>query len=263
MAGGLIIGQVLHRRLRPVVHAFRYPMFLLALPVARLNDCNSLLPINRWGLVSFHERDHGARDGTSLFDWFQREVGPHLGCDPFADGRTVTLYTQPRIFGYVFNPVSFWVCRRAEGSVYAVLAEVNNTFGESHNYLLGERDATIADGATIHAKKLLHVSPFNEVRGGYRFRFALAQPERGWLARIDYLDGEGEEEGGKSVVLETALSGREVPLTRRALLGQLARHPLQAVAVIVRIHWHALRLWWKRVPFHGKLPSKATSLSRS
>ncbi|MFN3630016.1 MAG: DUF1365 domain-containing protein [Casimicrobiaceae bacterium] len=256
MTGGLIIGRVMHKRLRPAVHAFRYPMFLLALPIERLYACDAVIPINRWGLASFHERDHGARDGSSLAAWFRRELGPHLGCDPLADGRTVTLYTQPRILGYVFNPVSFWVCRRADGTVYAVLAEVNNTFGESHNYLLGEAGATLADGMTIHATKLLHVSPFNEVRGGYRFRFALARPERGWLARIDYEDGDG-------VVLETALSGREVPLTRRALFGQLGRHPLQALAVIVRIHWHALRLWWKRVPFHGKLPSKATSLSRS
>ncbi|MCS6995819.1 MAG: DUF1365 domain-containing protein [Casimicrobiaceae bacterium] len=256
MAGGLLVGRVWHRRLRPVVHAFRYPLFLLALPVDRLAACASVLAINRAGVVSFHERDHGARDGTPLADWFRCEVGPHLGLDPFAEGRTVTLYAQPRLFGYVFNPVSFWVCRRADGVVYAVLAEVNNTFGQRHAYLLGGAQATLNDCAEVTIAKRLHVSPFNQVRGGYRFRFVLGAPARGFVVRIDYDDGDG-------VLLQTALTGREVPLTRRRLLGLVARYPLQSFLVTIRIHAHALRLWWKRVPFYGKLASKDIGLSRS
>jgi len=246
----------MHRRLRPRVHAFRYPMFMLALPLADLSRAAPALAINRPGLVSFHERDHGSRDGRPLREWFAERIGPYLGHDPFADGRSVVLYTQPRLFGYVFNPVSFWVCRDAQGAVNALLAEVNNTFGETHSYLLTGRAGIVRDGETLSVTKLLHVSPFNRVEGGYRFRFALQNPARGWLARIDYDDGEGP-------VLETALSGREVPLTRRALFAQAVRRPWQALAVIVRIHWHALRLWSKRVPFHGKLVSRATGLSRS
>ncbi len=256
MAAGILLGQVWHKRLRPTTHAFRYPMVMLALPVSDLAALEPMLAINRPGLISFYECDHGARDGSSLRLWFAELIRRELGFDPFAEGREVVLYTQPRLFGYVFNPVSFWVCRAADGAVLAVLAEVNNTFGETHSYLLTAPDGGIRDGANLSAAKLLHVSPFNQVVGSYRFRFALSDPARGWLARIDYADEAGP-------VLETALSGRVEPMRPQALRRLLWQHPLQSFLVILRIHWHALLLGLKRVPFFGKLPSKATSLSRS
>ncbi|TAG81153.1 MAG: DUF1365 domain-containing protein [Burkholderiales bacterium] len=252
-SAAVIVGEVTHSRVRPSAHEFRYPLFCLRLPLAELSQLEPTLAVNRAALLSFQERDHGARDGESLQQWIDQLLREHhlLRQDESAH---VELVSFPRVFGFVFNPVSFWVCRDQSARVFAVLAEVNNTFGESHRYLLTSERGEIKTGDTLLADKLLHVSPFNEVRGQYSFRFNFA-PDR-WLARIDYDDGEGR-------LLHTHIGGEAKPLTRSALRSALFRFPLQSFAVVARIHWHALRLWIKRVPFHGKLNSKMTGVSRS
>lgn len=161
-----------------------------------------------------------------------------------ADG-DIWLQTFPRVAGYVFNPVSFWHCHDAAGQLRAVLAEVNNTFGESHRYLM--RIAHTAGGsATAIADKQMHVSPFCEVKGHYRFRFRLDGASH--CTGLDYHDGDG-------VLLRTALSGRPVPMTDSALAGALLRYPLLGLGIVFRIHWQAFRLWLKHVPFFSKPPA--------
>jgi DUF1365 family protein len=136
-----------------------------------------------------------------------------------------------------------------------VLVEVNNTFGESHSYLLTPTTGdSIRSGELLTAAKELHVSPFNEVRGRYSFRFNFGADR--WLARIDYDDGQG-------ALLHTHISGATQPLTRANLRRAALRFPVQTLAVVARIHWHALRLLAKRVPFFGKLRSHMTGISRS
>ncbi len=250
----LIVGEVTHTRERPAQHSFTYPLFCVRLPVNALSQIDKTLAVNRSAWLSFHERDHGARDGQSLQQWIDRLLRQHrlLEVDETAH---IELIAFPRMLGYVFNPVSFWVCRRADDRVFAVLAEVNNTFGESHRYLLTKPHGdTINTGDTLHAVKLLHVSPFNEVKGDYQFRFNFADDR--WLARIDYDDGEGH-------VLHTHISGDALPLNTKNLRRAALRFPLQSFAVVARIHWHALLLWAKRVPFLGKLSSRMTGVSRS
>jgi uncharacterized protein len=250
----VILGEVTHTRERPAMHSFTYPLFCVRLPIAELGDVDRTLAVNRGALLSFHERDHGARDGSSLQQWIDGLLREHrlLAADETAQ---VELIAFPRMFGYVFNPVSFWICRRDDARVFAVLAEVNNTFGESHRYLLTKRyGEAINTGDTLHAVKLLHVSPFNEVKGDYQFRFNFADNK--WLARIDYDDGEGH-------LLHTHINGDALPLTSKNLRRAALRFPLQSLAVVVRIHWHALLLWAKRVPFLGKLHSKMTGVSRT
>jgi uncharacterized protein len=253
----IIVGEVIHERFRPASHAFTYPLFCLRLPLSRLDMIDPrALPINRRGLIAFIERDHGSKDGQPLFAWAkQLLVSNRVSFDDATLDIELTAF--PRMFGYVFNPVSFWVCRHREDQVIAVIAEVNNTFGESHSYLLTppEHDA-IANGDTLFAVKQLHVSPFNEVRGSYSFRFNFSA-ER-WMARIDYADN---EEHGR--LLHTHISGEARALTRSHLRGVLFRFPLQSFSVVARIHWQALRLAIKRVPFHGKLVSRMTGISRS
>ena len=162
------------------------------------------------------------------------------------DGEIV-LQTFPRVLGYVFNPVSFWFCYDRAGALIAVLAEVNNTFGGRHAYLLHNPDGSpLRDGQEFTADKAFHVSPFCVIEGGYRFRFKLerAVPR----VHIDYDDAEGE-------LLLTAISGRPRAWSTSALLGALARMPLLTFGVILRIHWQALKLWLKGVPFRGaRLP---------
>ena len=257
-AAAIIIGDVVHERFRPANHKFTYPLFCLRIPLGKLGDVAQQMAVNRSGLVSFQERDHGARDGSSTLAWV-RKILVENGVATVAESQIeVDLHSFPRMLGYVFNPVSFWVCRRvtsAVDEVCAVLVEVNNTFGQSHSYLLTPANGrSIQSGELLEATKQLHVSPFNEVRGGYRFRFNFGA-ER-WMARIDYDDGDGP-------LLHTHISGDMQPLTRANLRRAALRFPLQTLAVVARIHWHALRLFAKRVPFFGKLKSTMTGISRS
>jgi uncharacterized protein len=250
----IIVGEVTHARIRPAAHEFTYPLFCVRIPLNRLATINEVLPVNRRGLIAFNERDHGARDGKPLLNWaLELLAAQRVAFD--ADTIDIELTAFPRMFGYVFNPVSFWVCRHRDDQVFAVITEVNNTFGESHRYLLTPPDAkTISTGETLFAVKQLHVSPFNEVRGSYTFRFSFASDN--WLARVDYDDGDGH-------LLHTHISGKALAMTHSNLRKVLLRFPLQSVAVVARIHWHALLLALKRVPFHGKLISRMTGISRS
>jgi len=243
-AAQLVHGQVMHARLRPAPHRFVYPLFYVRLNLARLDACNSRwFGVDRWRPLSIRRRDYGPRDGSSLELWMRALLREHHIA---ADGE-IWLQTFPRVAGYVFNPVSFWHCHDADGRLCAVLAEVNNTFGESHRYLM--RVATTEGGSgTARADKQMHVSPFCEVEGHYRFRFRLGGASH--CTGLDYHDSDG-------LLLRTALSGRPVPMTDRALAGALLRYPVLGLGIVFRIHWQALRLWLKRVPFFSKPPAPA------
>ena len=253
-APAIVAGEVMHRRTRPAANAFTYPAFCLRLPLSQLSALAARgVAWNRRGLVSFHDRDHGPRDGTPLAAWI-RDI---LARENIAADGEIVLYAFPRMLGYVFNPVSFWVCHHSSGAVAAVLAEVNNTFGETHHYLLAHpHGEPLQSGETLTARKVFHVSPFCDVKGHYTFRFHFGTDR--WLARIDYFDGEGE-----SVLLETHVSGRVQPLTSNAARGLLWRYRWFTLAVAARIHWHAVRLWTKRVPFFAKPVPPDSLLTRN
>ena len=254
VAPAIVAGEVMHRRTRPAANAFTYPAFSLRLPLSQL----SALPAsgvawNRPGLISFHDRDHGPRDGTPLAPWI-RQLLARENIEAVGE---IVLHAFPRMLGYVFNPVTFWVCHDLSGAVIAVLAEVNNTFGETHHYLLAHpQGQPLQSGETLTARKVFHVSPFCDVKGHYTFRFHFGADR--WLARIDYFDGEGD-----SVLLETHVSGRVQALTVEAARGLLWRYRWFTLAVVARIHWHAMRLWFKRVPFFTKPVPPDSLLTRN
>lgn len=235
-------GEIRHRRLRPAGNAFRYAGFFLRLPMRSLPagaSGNWLFGIDRPALIGWRRADHGDGGATALA-WVERTLA-ETGVQ--ADGE-VWLHTFPRIFGYAFRPVSFWFCHRQDGGLAAVIAEVNNTFGERHCYLLTPPgDRAIRRGETLTADKRFHVSPFNRVEGRYLFRF-FDDGERS-LARIDYHDDAGP-------LLITSISGRLQPVTPRACARALLGHPWFTVGVVLRIHWQALKLLAKRVPFVSK-----------
>lgn len=231
-------GQVRHRRLRPREHAFAYRSYFLWLPMRALRraPCTALNRNGR-GWLSFHDADHGD-GGADALAWLEALLAAE-GIDD-ADGE-VWLQTYPRVLGHVFKPVSFWFCERADGSLAAVVAEVNNTFGERHCYLL--RGPSLAWGREQRADKVFHVSPFCRVEGGYRFRF-LRAGER-VVARVEHDDASG-------TLLQTSLSGRLQPLTRASARAAFLAMPALTLMVVARIHWQALKLAFKRTPFFSK-----------
>ncbi len=244
----LACGEVRHLRLRPARHGFSYGTYFLLLPMRHLRqDGAGALVRNRFGLLSFHDADHG-EGGPDALAWLEALLEGDGITD--ADGE-IWLQTYPRVLGYVFKPVSFWYCHRADGSLAAIVAEVNNTFGERHCYLLTGPE--LHWGRTLQAEKVFHVSPFCPVRGGYRFRF-MRTAER-TVARIDYDDGHGP-------LLQTSVSGHLEPLTARSVRKAFFSTPMMSLGVIVHIHLHALRLWWRRVPFHRKPEAPAAFTTR-
>ena len=250
------IGEVRHRRLRPVPHAFVHPTWFLLLPMRRLRACpEPLLRRNRFGLVSFHDADHGDGRADSLA-WLDALLAGEGVADAAGE---IWLQCYPRVLGFTFKPVSFWYCHRADGTLAAVVAEVNNTFGERHCYLLAGSD--VGYGRALRARKAFHVSPFCAVAGDYRFRFlrtdlgGTAASER-IVARIDHHD-----EGG--ALLETSVCGTLGRLDRRRLLGALAALPLLTFGIVARIHWQALRLWCKRVPWRRKPEAPPSFVTRA
>jgi DUF1365 family protein len=243
----LVIGRVHHHRLRPRPHRFDYPACMLLLPLRSLRaQPDPQLARNRRALLAFHDSDHG--DGRAdCLQWLEErlaEAGIHD-----ADGE-VWLQTYPRVLGYAFKPVSFWYCLRGDGTPAAVLAEVHNTFGERHAYLMA--GPQLAWGRAVEARKVFHVSPFMRVEGRYVFRFGWAGQRV--VARVELHDADG-------LLLATSLSGDAAPASRALQRQVLRSQPLMSLAVIARIHWQALRLWAKRVPWFSKPAPPAEPVS--
>lgn len=194
----------------------------------------------RFGPVSYSDRDHGDGKGHAV-DWARRHA-TEQGLPDVATSE-IWLLTQPRRFGYVFNPVSFWFFRDPEGCVRAVLVEVNNTFGDRHSYFCALPDyGPIDQGAPISRPKRMHVSPFQDVAGDYGFRFRMA------ASRVSILIEHKNGDAG----MTAALSGNLAPLNRRAALGLLVRRPLGALRVFSLIHWQAVKLAVKGAAFRRR-----------
>jgi DUF1365 family protein len=244
-------GQVRHARLRPTRNRFAYPTYFLMLPMRSLRAAPAAaLARNRFGLISFFDRDHGDGRADSLA-WLDELLAGEGIAD--ANGE-VWLHCYPRVLGFTFKPVSFWYCHRADDSLAAIVVEVNNTFGERHCYLLA--GAALAFGRELRAAKVFHVSPFCDVAGSYRFRFMRtggAHPRT--LARIDHHDMQG-------LLIQTSVAGRLQPLTAASVRAAFFGMPLMTLGVIARIHWQALKLWCKRVPFVRKPEPPSSFITR-
>ncbi|MHA3976754.1 DUF1365 domain-containing protein [Halovulum sp. GXIMD14794] len=243
-------GRTVHARRGALRHSFDYGIdYVLIDPEARSGP--RLFSRNRLNLASVDDKDHGGVRGAGRGSIWAEEVLRRSGLTPTPESRLLLL-TQPRFLGYVFNPVSFWL--RFEGDdLVAVIAEVNNTFGDRHSYLCARPGfAPIRPQDRIAAQKVFHVSPFQQVTGDYEFRFDL---RGGRIAiRIDHT----AREGG----LIATLTGELAPLTNRAILGALIRRPLGPVRTILLIYWHALRLKAKGAPYRTRPQPPLEEISR-
>jgi DUF1365 family protein len=202
-----------------------------------------LFSYNRRNLVTLRDRDHLGDPGLSVKDNVLAFLAGH-GVD--LEGGRILLLTNLRVLGYVFNPVSFYYCYRADGELACIVAEVSNTFGEMLPYLLSpanqQPDST---NLAYTAPKRMHVSPFFPLDQEYRFFFS--EPAERVHARVDVWES-GERRLG------SVLAGERRPLTNATLARTLLRYPLMPQQVIALIHWQAVKLWMKRVPFHHKPP---------
>lgn len=236
-AACLYVGEVMHARLKPVPHRFQYRVFNLMIDLGRLDEAGCASPVfsvNRPNLLSFYEKDHGPRDGTSLLAHARRALA-QAGLD--LPGGRVLLLCYPRLLGLVFNPLSVYYAYDAAGSLAGVIYEVRNTFGEHHSYVApvvaGEMSPA---GLRQERDKLFYVSPFNGMAMRYLFR--LRPPACAIAVRILETDEAGP-------VLSATFKGARKPLTTRTLLAALAGVPLLTATVVGGIHWEALRLLLK------------------
>jgi uncharacterized protein len=234
--------RVMHHRLAPKVHRFEYRVFYLWLDLDELGELDRALPLfsrNRWNLFSFRDGDHFADDGrdvkTKLLAWLDSRA--------FDTSRIarVKLLTFPRVLGYIFNPVCFFYCFDAAGNPVCAVAEVTNTYHEKKPYLLGEVD----EGGRLRllTPKHFYVSPFSDL--GLVFDFKLRVPDERLEIHIDDREGDAR-------VLLTSLTGTRRALGSAGLLACAIKYPLLTLRVIFLIHWHAFRLWLKRLPVRSK-----------
>lgn len=225
-----VAGQTWHGRKGALKHAFRYGVdYVLIDPATKSGP--ALFGRNRFNLFSVHDRNHGGLPGRGRGEEWAREVLRDHGYAAHTSCR-VRLLTQPRFLGYIFNPVSFWLIHSGDDLV-AVIAEVNNTFGDRHSYLCRKPGfAAIAPSDRITADKVMHVSPFQDVAGDYVFSFNI-DPDR-IAIRIDHRNSD--------IGVVATLTGTRKPLSNRAILGASMRRPLGALRTIILIHWQALRL---------------------
>ena len=254
-AAALYLGKVMHARLRPVRHRFSYRVMNLLIDLDRLQEADRqsrLFAVNRAGLFSFHEVDHGTRNGEPLGKQV-RELAAERGIE-LAGGR-ILLLCYPRLFGYTFNPLSVYFCHRVSGELALVIYEVRNTFGEIHSYVLPVKDGDcLGEGVRQSQVKQFHVSPFMAMQTNYRFRLSL--PSKRIKLRILQTDEAGP-------VFAAAFSGRRQPLTSRSLSGALVALPLLTFKVIAAIHWEALRLWLKGAPLVPRVQTLAGPPTRN
>ncbi|MEP6671292.1 MAG: DUF1365 domain-containing protein [Chthoniobacter sp.] len=237
--------SVMHHRLSPKEHHFRYSIFMFALDLDELDEVAQRVPLfsrNGRNLYAFRDRDHltlPGRETASTRENLVALLAQH-GIQFPTDGR-ITLITLPRVFGYIFNPVSFYFCHDGAGAPLCAVVEVGNTFGEMKPYLL--RDFSSAGEFRLVTPKHFYVSPFSPL--DLAFDFKLRIPGEGLEIHID--DREGERP-----VLLSALTGKRTPLTTGQLAWFTIKYPLLTLRVISLIHWHALLLWAKRLPWHRK-----------
>ena len=234
-------GQVIHKRFKPKVHYFKYKVFSLLLDLSELEILDktvNFFSFNKFNLISFHEKDHGERDGSSLKLWVQKNLEKN---NIQNTDIKIKILCYPRIFGFVFNPLSVFYVYNLKDQLISILYEVKNTFGEQHTYIFRVKE----DNNLIqnNCSKKFHVSPFIEMKCNYFFR--ILKPGNKISVVIDQYDSEGK-------ILFASQEGVRTDLNSKYLLKSYIKHPIMTFKIILAIHYEAFKLWAKGIKFIKK-----------
>ncbi len=229
-------GKVIHKRFKPKEHYFKYTVFSLFLDLDEINIINKQILFfshNKFNLISFYEKDHGNRDGSSLAEWVKKNLKT-IGVNN--ENIKIKLLCYPRILGYVFNPLSIFFVYDIKLNLIAILYEVKNTFGEQHTYVfkVNENSKFVKN----NCEKKFFVSPFMDIDSRYYFK--VLDPNKKLSVVIDQRDKDGK-------LLFASQDGVKSDFTTKNLIFSYLRHPLMTFKIISAIHFEALRLWIKGI----------------
>ena len=229
-------GRVIHKRFKPKKHFFKYSVFSLFLDLDEINELDQQIPFfsyNKFNILSFFDKDHGHRDGSSIKDWLIHVLQKK---NISTINIKIKILCYPRIFGYVFNPLSVFFIYDADSNPIAILYEVKNTFGEQHTYVfkIDIKNKQIFN----NCKKKFYVSPFMDLESKYFFKVLI--PNERLSVIIDQRDKEGK-------LLFASQDGERVKLSSKNLLISYLKHPLMTLKIISAIHYEALKLWIKGI----------------
>ena len=232
----IYIGSVIHKRFKPKKHFFKYSVFSLFLDLDEINELDQQIPFfsyNKFNILSFFDKDHGYRDGSSIKDWLIHVLQKK---NISTINIKIKILCYPRIFGYVFNPLSIFFIYDKDSNPIAILYEVKNTFGEQHTYVfkIDIKNKQILN----NCKKKFYVSPFMDLESKYFFKVLI--PNERLSVIIDQRDKEGK-------LLFASQDGERVKLSSKNLLKSYLKHPLMTLKIISAIHYEALKLWMKGI----------------
>ena len=240
MTSSIYNGTVIHKRFKPKVHFFKYQVFSLLIDLSELDILDkkiSFFSYNSFNLISFFDKDHGERNGTSLIEWVKKNLKENKINN---ENIKIKLLCYPRILGYVFNPLSVFYVYDDNENLVSILYEVKNTFGEQHTYIFKVENNNLLQH---NCEKKFHVSPFIEMNCNYFFR--ILKPAEKISVIIDQYQSNEK-------ILYASQDGKRSDFTSSELIKSYLKHPLMTFKIISAIHFEAFKLWAKGIKFIKK-----------
>tara|TARA_Y100000992_G_C21260419_1_gene490980 strand:+ start:515 stop:1282 length:768 start_codon:yes stop_codon:yes gene_type:complete len=233
-------GKVIHKRFKPKEHYFKYNVFSLLIDLNELEEINKYIKFfsyNKFNIISFYDKDHGDRDGSSIKLWVKKNLR-NIGI--ITEDISIKLLCYPRIFGYVFNPLSTYFIYNKHSELISIFYEVKNTFGEQHTYIFKAHDEKTVQNK---CKKKFYVSPFIEMDCEYHFK--TLNPREQLSVVINQNDKDGK-------LLFASQDGISKDFNNKNLILSYLTHPLMTFKIIGAIHYEAFKLWAKRIKLIAK-----------
>ena len=240
MTSSIYNGTVIHKRFKPKIHFFKYRVFSLLIDLSELKILDqkiSFFSYNSFNLISFFDKDHGDRDGSSLIEWVKKNLKENK---IISENIKIKLLCYPRIFGYVFNPLSVFYVYDKNEELISILYEVKNTFGEQHTYIFKVENNNLLQH---NCEKKFHVSPFIEMDCNYFFR--ILKPTEKISVIIDQYQSNEK-------ILYASQDGIRRDFTSSELIRSYLKHPLMTFKIIIAIHFEAFKLWTKGIRYIKK-----------